>query len=259
MSDIECSIKKRCKDIEATSSCKTSSKGTDRGEGEPCKKETKSFCVCAKLEFRINTADCNFSPFYKHCPPDCSTEYCTCVLQHILTSWNYLSPVSLFGHKEREISSCTFMIFTVWSWRSSELSQLKNNLQSVDLDEIAYPVLCAKKWVSSACPRTTSGMISLSIETVQYTMLWWPPVTPHPQYIHILTFLCNIIGSIASNNVPFFQAHALLTNSSHGSYSLQDTPRLQHVLRLVTPDHSPEPTNSYLSIKNIHYWTDWHR
>lgn len=35
---------------------------------------------------------------------------------------------------------------------------------SLEADEIAYPVLCAKKRVSSACSRTTSEMISLSIE-----------------------------------------------------------------------------------------------
>lgn len=155
-----------------------------------------------------------------------------------------MSPISLFGHKEREISSCTFMIFTVWSWRSSELSQLKNNLQPGGFDESLYPVLCAKKWVSSLCSRI-SEMISLSIERLFSIPCYdGHQSLPTPSTFISLHFCATSLGLLLAIMYLFFQAHALLTNSSHGSYSLQDTPRLQHVFRLVTPNHSPEPTNS---------------
>lgn len=79
-------------------------------------------------------------PLSEQCTIHYSTEYCTCVLQPFLTNYSsFWSQKILFGPTESEISSCTFIVFTVLREFQRAIGVFKNNLQRVGLDEIANP------------------------------------------------------------------------------------------------------------------------
>lgn len=90
-----------------------------------------------------------------------------------------------------------------------------------------------KRWFSNPC---YTGYWSTSVQSHQRKS------TTHPVHsYHIITFLCNITGSIASDSVPF-QAYAMLANRK---LQFKDTPRLQLLLHKVTLYCSSEQTKGH--------------
>lgn len=74
---------------------------------------------------------------------------------------------------------------------------------------------------------------------------------PHILYIHFLKFLCNIIASMLAT-IHLFLSSCIASKQQPWKLHFKDTPWLQLL------HYSPKPTKGHFSVKNIHFWTDWH-